>query len=50
MKAQIEMEEGQAAFDRFRKAMKTIVSVPKAAVMNRPKARTKKKKAAHHKG
>jgi hypothetical protein len=39
------MEEGPAAFERFRRAVKTIVSVPKNAVVSdRPKARTKKKK------
>jgi hypothetical protein len=34
-----EMHEGQEAFDRFRKAMKTISSVPKSAVVTeQPKA------------
>ncbi|HXG89895.1 MAG TPA: hypothetical protein VNJ02_16325 [Vicinamibacterales bacterium] len=30
-----EMNEGQAAFDRFRKAVKTIATVPKSAVIAR---------------
>jgi len=46
-----EMDEGPEAFDRFRKAMKTTISVPKStAISDRPKARTKKKKPASHKG
>ena len=45
------MDEGPAAFERFRKAMKTIVSVPKSAVLAADrKARTKKKKPTSHKG
>jgi len=51
MKPHPEMEEGQAALDRFRKAMKTIVAVPKGSVVpDRPKARAKRKKAASRKG
>ena len=45
-----EMDEGPAAFEKFRSAMKTIVSVPKSAVMDKPKRRTKKKKPAARKG
>ena len=38
-----EMHEGQEAFNRFRKAMKTITSVPKSAVVpERAKAPAKK--------
>jgi hypothetical protein len=41
-----EMHEGDEAFDRFRKAMKTIASVPKSAVTpERQKAPAKKKRA-----
>jgi hypothetical protein len=41
------MHEGPAAFDRFRKAIKTIVSIPKSTVIpTRKKAATKKKRAA----
>lgn len=40
-----EMNEGADAFDRFRKAVKTIVSVPKSVVtQDRKKAATKKKR------
>lgn len=46
----VEMEDGPAAFERFRKAMKIIISVPKSAVVEREKGRTKKKKPASHKG
>lgn len=41
-----EIQEGPDAFDRFRKAMKTIVSVPKAAVSQARTKPTKRKKAA----
>jgi len=42
-----EMHEGEAAFDRFRKAMRTIVTVPKTAVTSeRKKTAAKKKRAA----
>ncbi len=39
-----DMHEGQDAFDRFRKALKTVVSVPKSALPPRP-SRTKKRTA-----
>lgn len=40
-----EMHEGTDAFDRFRKAMKTIVTVPKSVVtQDRKKAPTKRRK------
>jgi hypothetical protein len=42
-KTHSQMEEGSAAFDRFRKAMKTIVSVPKSAVV--PEQKSTKRKA-----
>jgi hypothetical protein len=46
-----EMDEGPAAFDRFRKAMKTIVSVRKSDVVAAmPKTRLRKKKPVGHKG
>jgi hypothetical protein len=41
-----EMHEGQAAFNRFRKAMKTIVAVPKSAVSEPKKTIIRKKKPA----
>ena len=42
-----EMHEGPDAFDRFKKAMRTIVSVPKAAVVPAlKKAHAKRKRAA----
>ena len=41
-----EMHEGPDAFDRFRRAMKTIVRVPKSAVVpERRKATATKKRA-----
>ena len=45
-----EMTEGPEAFDRFRKAMTTIVAVPKTVVVEREKARTKRKRPAARKG
>jgi hypothetical protein len=49
---QHEMDEGPAAFERFQKAMKTIVSVPKSAVMPapQPRPRQRKKKPVNRKG
>ena len=44
-----EMHEGPDAFNRFRKAMKTIMSVKKSDVIDQPKPRSKKKKPASHK-
>ena len=41
-----EMHEGQDALDRFRKAIKAIVSVPKSALPDRKKSPTKKKKVS----
>ena len=41
-----EMHEGSTAFERFRSAVKTIVSVPKSAVVPAPKKATRKKKRA----
>ena len=45
-----DMHEGPEAFDRFRKAMKTIIAVPKSAITDRQKTRAKKKRPASHKG
>lgn len=42
-KKQREMIEGPEAFQRFREAMKTIVSVPKSALPQKPKKQTKRK-------
>ncbi|MCX7015412.1 MAG: hypothetical protein NTW86_23140 [Candidatus Sumerlaeota bacterium] len=50
MKSGTEMTEGREAFDRFRKAMTTIVAVPKTVVVEREKARTKRKRPAARKG
>ena len=44
MKPQIEIDEGAAAFERFRRAVKTVLAVPKSALPPRPSR--KKKKAA----
>lgn len=41
-----QMVEGPEAFEKFRVAMKTIMSVPKTAVADRPKKRIKKKPAS----
>lgn len=41
-----EMREGQDAFDRFRKAVKTIVAVPKSVVSADQKKKADRKKAA----
>lgn len=46
----IELYEGAAAFERFRKAVKTIMSVPKTAVIERPKTAVKKKPPTGRKG
>ena len=43
------MHEGSEAFDRFRRAMKTIVGVRKGDVVRQPQPR-KKKKPANRKG
>jgi hypothetical protein len=40
------MQEGQDAFERFRKAVKAVIAVPKSALPPRPH-RTKKKAAKH---
>jgi hypothetical protein len=40
-KTAADMQEGQEALDRFRKAMKTIVSVPKSAVVPVPARKTR---------
>lgn len=40
----VEMHEGREAFERFRRAVKAVISVPKSALPPRPTR--KKKKAA----
>jgi len=49
VKPQPEIEEGPAAFERFRRAVKTIVGVPKSAVSGRRKDRPKKRRAMRRK-
>ena len=39
-----EVTDGQSAFERFRRAMKTIVAVPKSRVLAREKAQHKKRR------
>jgi hypothetical protein len=48
MKTKAEFDEGQAAFDRFRQAVKTVLAVPKSALPPRP--HKTKKKAVKPKG
>lgn len=43
----IELEEGPVAFERFRRAVKTVLAVPKSALPPRP--HRKKKKVAKSK-
>ncbi len=43
-KPHAEMQEGPDAFERFRKAVKAVIAVPKSALPPRP-SRTKKKTA-----
>ena len=43
----VNLNEGGAAFERFQKAVKTVLSVPKSALPPRPSR--KKKKAAKSK-
>jgi hypothetical protein len=47
MKVQVEIEEGQAAFDRFRRAVKAVLSVPKSALPPRPTRKKKKGRSAN---
>lgn len=48
MKRAVVLDEGPAAFERFRNALKTVLSVPKRVLPPRPHRR--KKKAANPKG
>ena len=48
IKSHAEMHEGPEAWSRFQKAMKTIISVPKSAVVPAKKAPAKRKRAAKH--
>lgn len=48
MKRTAEVDEGSAAFERFRRAVKAVIAVPKSAVP--PRTHRAKKKAAKPKG
>jgi hypothetical protein len=48
MKQTPEINEGPEAFERFRKAVQTVIAVPKSALPPRPSR--KKKKAAKPRG
>lgn len=42
MKRTVEIEEGPEAFERFRRAVKTVLGVPKTALPPRPTRKNKK--------
>jgi hypothetical protein len=42
MKRAVEMDEGPEAFERFRRALKTVIAVPKSALPPRPTRKNKK--------
>jgi len=42
MKRTVELEEGPAAYDRFRRALKSVIAVPKSALPPRPTRKNKK--------
>jgi hypothetical protein len=45
MKSHIQMNEGAAAFDKFRTAMKAIVVVPKTTILEADKKAKKRRKS-----